>query len=739
MRALCVVILVGALLGGCAEKLEGVVLIRSNCLVCHRPLDELAQPKGIEEAHPWAALECEDCHGGNPWVCSTGETTFDDAGNPLCDGAWIFDQDLAHEQPDEGTPRYLRNLSSQQLDNVDVDYLQFVNPGDFRVAPKTCGAAECHAKEVAAVPHSTMAHTSGEVTVARYRAMKQSTPHGEVGAVSLTDPNKDPDVACQSESIEQFSPEPIDPLSTDPEFAPTVANAQDQYMVKSCFRCHLNDFGENKFPGDFRSSGCTGCHMNYHNDGLSRSKDPRINKQTVPHAITHQLTTSPPVATCTHCHYRGGRIGISFQGYRESGGKGLNPDNPGTLGEPLHAHGPEYYLTDEDITNDCDETPADLHFEAGMHCVDCHTTVDVHGDSHLYADTQCAVTSGCEDCHGSVRERAKADPKRNTMFEKDGKLFLETKFTKKTLEVPQTIDSLKPGSLAELAMGVNADGFSHTDNVECYTCHAAWMPSCYGCHVEVDLTRDSAYHTTGVQVPGKSSGFREWVVLNDMVLIQNSAGKLAPSMPAERFFMSLFKEDPDAAPGDKNAPAVPVFEGKPRTFTFPDGRTIAGFGQRAFNPHTTRRKSQFMACDRCHSAGSKDAPTNKVLMDVTHGFGSQRFMREGCDVSNDVEGCGPDDQMTYALDAVINAQGEPLVVIGHPDPVESRVLTLEEIERMRAVVVGASPLEKIYTTKIADDALTNWKWPSQQLCYEPVILPSPYAEVELDPVPTPAP
>ncbi len=726
MRRLLLVTLV---LVGCPNP-EPVVLIRSNCLVCHRPLDAFSTPAGIEEAHPFAELACEDCHGGNPWVCSTGPTLFDEAGEPQCDGRWLFDQDLAHVQPPDGQPGYIRNLSSQQLDGVDPQYLRFVNPGDFRVAAKSCGEAGCHPAAVKSVPHSTMSHTSGEVTVARYRAMKQAYPYGEVGAISLTDPTKDPDVPCQVESLQQFNPPQIDPTSDDPLYAPTVANAQDQYMVKSCFRCHLHAFGENKLPGDFRSSGCTACHMTYHNDGLSRSNDPLINKQNTPHPIRHELTTSPPAATCTHCHYRGGRLGISFQGYRESGGQGLNPDNPGTLGVPLHGPGPEYYITDEDITNSCDETPADLHFEAGMHCIDCHNTVDVHGDSHLYADTQCAVTTSCIDCHGSVRERATADPERNNMYEKDGKLFLTTKFSRKELEVLQTIDTVTPGApgyspLAELAMGVDDKGFSHTDQLECYTCHAAWIPSCYGCHIEIDLTREAAYHTTGAKVAGKPSGRREWVVMNDLVLLRNTEGKLAPSMPAERFFMTLFGQDPDDPDKTK-----PIFEDKPRTFQFDDGRTIAGFGQRAFNPHTTRRRSQFMACDRCHSVGSKESPSNELLMGLTHGFGTLRFLQEGCDVTNADDSCGPADRKVYALDALMTEAGDPLVVVGHPDPEESRVLTLDEVQKMRDVVLpdDDTAIERIFKTEIPWNAGVDYRWPAQGECFEAVDLPDPFAD-----------
>ena len=215
-------------------------------------------------------------------------------------------------------------------------------------------------------------------------------------------------------------------------------------MVKACMRCHLNDFGENRFEGDFRSSGCSACHMPYADDGLSRSTDPTVTKEAPPHPIKHSLVKSPSLAQCTHCHYRGGRIGISFQGMRESGGIGYNPESPDSLGLALHGHDAAYYLIDEDNRNDFDETPPDLHFEAGMDCVDCHTKEDVHGNGHLYSDTQCAVTARCEDCHGDVRERAVVSELRPNLFESDGALWLRTKISNKLLRVPQVIDTITP-------------------------------------------------------------------------------------------------------------------------------------------------------------------------------------------------------------------------------------------------------------------------------------------------------
>ena len=41
-----------------------------------------------------------------------------------------------------------------------------------------------------------------------------------------------------------------------------------------------------------------------------------------------------------------------------------------------------------------------------MHCVDCHFRQDAHGDGILYNEPRAAIEITCEDCHGTVRQRA---------------------------------------------------------------------------------------------------------------------------------------------------------------------------------------------------------------------------------------------------------------------------------------------------------------------------------------------
>ncbi len=46
----------------------------------------------------------------------------------------------------------------------------------------------------------------------------------------------------------------------------------------------------------------------------------------------------------------------------------------------------------------------DIHLEKGMHCADCHFTIDSHGDGKLYGELRAATAIKCQDCHGTIQK-----------------------------------------------------------------------------------------------------------------------------------------------------------------------------------------------------------------------------------------------------------------------------------------------------------------------------------------------
>src|SRR5262245_47489331 len=105
----------------------------AGCIECHT---------GVNEMHhsPNVVLGCTDCHGGNP---TPG----------------LFSMRKAHVQP--RNPIFWQssanpNDSSVLLNHESEEFIQFVNPGDLRVAAKTCGL--CHKQSVTHVELSMMNH-----------------------------------------------------------------------------------------------------------------------------------------------------------------------------------------------------------------------------------------------------------------------------------------------------------------------------------------------------------------------------------------------------------------------------------------------------------------------------------------------------------------------------------------------------------------------------------------------------
>ncbi len=158
----------------------------------------------------------------------------------------------------------------------------------------------------------------------------------------------------------------------------------------------------------------------------------------------------------------------------------------------------------------------DIHFEKGMHCIDCHFLQDVHGDGHVYSTNWDHIEIECEDCHGA---KAKAtlvtsgptggnnlattrDPNLVPYFEsKNGQIIQHSRVTPNlSWVVPQTAD--QTDDLAKEAhsadhiggpregstfAGVPGQSKLVTAKIECAACHSSWIHNCVGCHVNANI------------------------------------------------------------------------------------------------------------------------------------------------------------------------------------------------------------------------------------------------------------
>ena len=89
-------------------------------------------------------LGCTDCHGGNSEARIASDT-------PQNSPRYVQVKRQAHPQP--RNPETARSSANSERAYTNWlrenwDYVRFVNPGDLRVAERTCGTSGCHTAEV---------------------------------------------------------------------------------------------------------------------------------------------------------------------------------------------------------------------------------------------------------------------------------------------------------------------------------------------------------------------------------------------------------------------------------------------------------------------------------------------------------------------------------------------------------------------------------------------------------------
>jgi hypothetical protein len=298
----------------------------------------------------------------------------------------------------------------------------------------------------------------------------------------------------------------------------------EESVVFQCGDCHLGSNGANNRYADFRSSGCAACHMKYSMDGKSKSTDPNVPKDepanpdaiAAPeraHVESHQLrnvskyiqTYFGPVLlggiedrTCVGCHQGSNRTVLQYWGVRLDQNQDLTnafqyPANPVTfqntaantmLFDPAVANATfngrnaAQYIDFEDYDGDArNDIPADIHYERGLGCIDCHGSRDVHNGTRFQDSTgawfddpnngaiwsrqdqtvgvQCischgddlgyAYTTSCLDYDGVAATCATdrfGNPLRNVTVDGLGRMMLKSRVDGIVHYVPQTYDTI---------------------------------------------------------------------------------------------------------------------------------------------------------------------------------------------------------------------------------------------------------------------------------------------------------
>src|SRR6185295_13289913 len=336
-----------------------------GCVDCH---------SGIEDMHNGKInLGCIDCHGGDAGSRAQGLAK----GSPPYEEA----KRKAHVQPK------LRDLwktsanpqrANAQLNQESAEFMRFVNPGDLRVARLSCGTTECHGSEVHAVGKSMMAtgamlwgaalYNNGSFPLKNYRfgesyaadgtpqrlqTVPQPSPDEtkKKGVLPYLDPLPRWEISQMGNILRTFErggrkvpevglpiPEELPGKPTQNLLSPrglgTLLRTDPVFLGLQKTRLldpMLSHLGTNDHPGDYRSSGCTACHVVYANDrdpfnagpyakfghtGLSFSADGTIPKDEPGHPIRHQLTRAIPSSQCVVCHMHPGTLVLNtYLGY----------------------------------------------------------------------------------------------------------------------------------------------------------------------------------------------------------------------------------------------------------------------------------------------------------------------------------------------------------------------------------------------------------------------------------------
>ncbi|MBT6487572.1 MAG: hypothetical protein HOL01_01640 [Planctomycetaceae bacterium] len=332
-----------------------------SCIKCHATVhDPHDSPETIR-------LGCVDCHGGdaNSYKKKTAHV------QPRFPGVWST----------SGNP--VRSYTV--MNHEKPEFIRFVNPGDLRVSHLSCGTANCHGRETLEVRKSMMTHgcmlwgaalynngavpdkwsrygESYSMNGAPQRLQTVPRPTKEETATKGILPFLNPLPRYQISQpgnvlriferggrfvLESGIPERLEEpgrprfrlsnrgLGTTNRTSPVMIGLQKTRLLDPT----LNFLGTNDHAGDYRSSGCTACHMVYANDrspvhsgpyakygnrgtaaasrdNIVRSIDPTIPKHEAGHPIQHKFTRAIPTSQCIVCHvHPGTTVMNSYLGY----------------------------------------------------------------------------------------------------------------------------------------------------------------------------------------------------------------------------------------------------------------------------------------------------------------------------------------------------------------------------------------------------------------------------------------
>jgi hypothetical protein len=428
-----------------------------------------------------------------------------------------------------------------------------LTPGNLSVVNRTCGASNCH----------------GEVEV-RVRGSLMNTMSGVV-------------------SVDKFVFGESADLDAHFDVAALKHSPADTHLRGLCASCHLGQDKQQPGPIDesSRGGGCSACHLSYDSAAVAE-----LRHRGGPSAPLHHPDISIHVhqQACFGCHSRSGRIATNYEGWHETP---LDETAAkARLGWPAQFR----LLADGRVF---EKHPADVHFEKGMTCIDCHVASEVMSDGVAHVHERNAVKISCADCHTPgdtpAQEYAQLDAETQQItamrkLNKPGRRFVVSQSSsvdyanvflgkdgRPQVALIESAKVLQP----KPAAAVCASSGSMHERLECGACHTAWAPQCISCHTSFDPKAQGWDHLAGKFVNG------DW---------QEEAGDYQSDAPPLGVSVN-------AEPNGKREERITTFvPGMILNLKLPSGQAKIGSDFHRFfapaSPHTT--SSQSRDCRSCH-------------------------------------------------------------------------------------------------------------------------------------------
>jgi len=646
----------------------------NNCLACHTGIEDIRQAnsKMMDKIYALAAKasypdnSCIVCHGGNP------------------------DADTK-ERAHEGSINYF-------IENKGpVEF--YPDPASVWINDKTCGM--CHWEQVKTQFTSLMFTEAGKIQGTTWGFGGKQGYNHDVANIAVEEVAVHERLGSEvyknyMEEIKKTEPQvfpgkmkELPPAPSPEEIEKDPSLAVYTYLRAECQRCHIGVKGS-KSDGDYRGTGCGSCHIPYSNRGIYEGGDKMLSKTERGHMLVHSIQsgrdavvsihdkkyTGIPTKTCTSCHNRGRRIGVSYEGLMETSYESpFMSDGSGQ--KKIHK---KNYI----------HLQADVHLKKGMLCQDCHTSGDMHSLGDLSGAIQGAVEIECQDCHGTptkypwelpigygdeiIENQSDTELPRgvsDSVAEYLGKGWVAPAgdgyliscrgnamphIVKKGNEiilysasgtdiVLQPLKKLaEEGKLSLQGKVAMQQIPGHIESMECYACHATWAPQCYGCHIKIDYTNteqrkdwvEIAKHPNSkgqtadalspedyeniaeIVLSGKVTEQRSFLRWEDPPLVINGEHRVSPAIPGCQTTVTVI---------DKNGNTRLLNH----IFKIPNVEGAGEQGQLAIDisplqPHTIQKKAR--SCESCHNNPKSmgygieggvlySDPSKNIIMDLT--------------------------------------------------------------------------------------------------------------------------